>query len=98
MVAGATIFGGAKHGLAVLSFAEREAAKNALAKLKTQGLGSHPSGSIESATVLGGSAARTTGLRSSTLIHGQGSDTFKSGARITPTHTLANIGNDTVLS
>jgi hypothetical protein len=85
--------------LAVLSHAEREAAKNALAKLKTLGshLGSHLGSSAESATVYGGSSVKTTGL-SASLIHGQGSDTFKGGARTAPTHALGNIGNDTVVS
>jgi hypothetical protein len=100
MVVGASVAGGAKHGLAVLSHAEREAAKNALAKLKTltSHLGSHLISSTESATVYGGASVKTTGLSASTLIHGQGSDTFKGGARSAPTHTLANIGNDTVVS
>jgi hypothetical protein len=99
MVVGATVTGGATHGLAVLNHAEREAAKNALAKLKTLGggLGSHLAGSAESATVYGGSV-KTTGLGASTLIHGQGRDTFMGGARSVPTHSLANIGNDTVVS
>jgi hypothetical protein len=98
MAVGASVTGGATHGLAVLSHAEREAARQALAKLKTSGsgLGSHLSGSTESATVYGG--AKTTGLKASTLIHGRGSDTFIGGARSAPTHTLANIGNDTVVS
>ncbi|HUD65085.1 MAG TPA: hypothetical protein VMQ17_10930 [Candidatus Sulfotelmatobacter sp.] len=100
MVVGATVAGGATHGLAVLSHAEREAAKNALAKLKTLGsqLGSHRGGSTESATVYGGVSGKPFGLNASTLIHGQGSDTFKGGARTAPTHALANIGNDTVVS
>lgn len=99
MVAGATVSGGATHGHAVLSHAEREAAKSALAKLKTLGggLGSHFSGSSESATVYGGSSVKTAGLGASTLIHGQGRDTFMGGARSAPTHALANIGNDTVI-
>jgi hypothetical protein len=97
---GATVTGGAAHGLAVLSHAEREAARSALAKLKTlgSGLSSHLGGSTESATVYGGSAVKTTGLSASTLIHGQGSDTFMGGARSGPSHALANIGNDTVVS
>jgi len=100
MAVGATVTGGATHGLAVLSHAEREAAKNALAKLKSLGghhLGSHLGSSAESATVYGGSSVKTTGL-SASLIRGQGSDTFKGGARTAPTHALANIGNDTVVS
>jgi hypothetical protein len=100
MVVGATVAGGATHGLAVLSHAEREAAKNALAKLKSfgGGLGSHLVGSTESATVYGGSSVKTTGLGASTLIRGHGSDTFMGGSRSAPTHALANIGNDTVVS
>jgi|ERR1700733_2243062 hypothetical protein len=97
---GATVSGGATHGLAVLSHAERQAANHALAKLKTlgSGLASHLGGSSESATVYGGSTLKTIGLRASTLIHGQGSDTFKGGARSASTHALSNIGNDTVVS
>jgi hypothetical protein len=97
MVAGASISGGATHGLAVLSHAEREAAKSALAKLKTlgKGLGSHLG--TESATVFGGASFKTGGLRASALVHG-GNDTFKGGARSTPTRALAHIGNDTVVS
>jgi hypothetical protein len=100
MASGASISGGATHGLAVLSHAEREAAKSALAKLKTlgRGLGSHLGGSTESATVYGGASVKTSGLGASTLIHGQGNDTFKGGARSTPTRALAHIGNDTVVS
>jgi len=99
MVVGATVTGGATHGMAVLNHAEREAAKNALAKLKTLGggLGSHLTGSAESATVYGGSV-KTTGLGASSLVHGQGRDTFMGGARSVRTHSLANIGNDTVVS
>jgi len=100
MVAGASISGGASHGLAVLSHAEREAAKHALAKLKTlgSGLGRHLGGSTESATVYGGVSVKTSGLAVSKLIHGRGNDTFKGGARSTPTRSLAHIGNDTVVS
>ena len=99
MVVGATVSGGVTHGHAVLSHAEREAAKSALAKLKSlgTGLGSHLSGSTESATVFGGSL-KSAALGASTLIHGQGRDTFMGGARSTPTHGVANIGNDTVVS
>ena len=65
---GATVSGGASHGLAVLSHAERQAANHALAKLKTlgSGLASHLGGSSESATVYGGSTLKTIGLRAST--------------------------------
>lgn len=100
MVTGASISGGATHGLAVLSHAERAAAKSALAKLKTlgRGLGSHLGSSAESATVYGGSSVKTTGLGASTLIRGRGNDTFQGGARTAPSHALTHIGNDTVVS
>jgi len=89
-MATATISGGGKHGLAVLSHAERAAAENALAKLH----GSN-SGAATSATVFGGVK---TGLSTSTLIQGRGSDTFLGGARNVSTHALSNVGNDTVVS
>jgi hypothetical protein len=97
MVGMASIAGGAKHGLATLSHAERDAAQRALARLKSSGggLGSKLEGSTRSATVYGGSAIKGAGLTAS-LIHGQGSDTFMGGARSALTHTVA--GSDTVLS
>ncbi len=85
-----TCWGGAKHGLAVLSHTERTAAENALTKLH----GLNP-GSATSATVFGGVK---TGLSASTLIQGRGSDTFLGGARNVSTHALSNVGNDTVVS
>jgi hypothetical protein len=99
MPVAATIAGGATRGPAVLSQAEQQAARSALAKLKTLGggLGAHLGAATDSATVYGGAAVKTSGL-GSTLIHGQGSDTFMGGARSAPTRALANIGNDTVVS
>jgi hypothetical protein len=96
----ATITGGAKHGMATLSHAEREAAQHALAKLRSLGggLGAHSGGSVQSATVYSGSSAKSVGLGAPTLIHGQGSDTFIGGARNAPAKAAANIGRDTVVS
>jgi hypothetical protein len=97
MVGTASISGGAKHGMATLSHAERDAAQRALAKLKgSGGLGSKLEESTRSATVYGGSAIKGGGLSASMLIHGQGSDTFMGGAR--SALTAASAGNDTVLS
>jgi hypothetical protein len=94
----ASLQGGAHHGLAALTHAEREAAQNALAKLKGSGrvLGSHLDGSTRSATVYSGAALKTAGLSGSTVLHGQGHDTFIGGARsgLAP----ASAGNDTVIS
>lgn len=97
---GATVAGGVTHGMAILSHAEREAAKNALAKLKSlgSGLGSHLSGSTESATVYGGASVKSGGLGSASMVRGHGSDTFMGGSGNATTHALANIGNDTVVS
>lgn len=92
MVGMATIAGGTKHGLAVLSHAERSAAENALSRLGRQ----HAGSASVSATVFGG--VKASGLSTTSLVHGQGNDTFLGGARSTSTHALANIGNDTVLS
>jgi Ca2+-binding RTX toxin-like protein len=96
MIGTATTAGGAHHGLAVLTHGEREAAQNALAKLRVQGrgLGSLDS-STRSATVHSGSALKSTGLNAS-LLHGQGHDTFIGGARSGLSHVQA--GNDTVVS
>jgi hypothetical protein len=94
----ASLQGGAHHGVAALTHGEREAAQNALAKLKGPGhvLGSHLDSSTRSATVYSGTALKTTGLGASTVLHGQGHDTFIGGARsgLTP----ADAGNDTVVS
>ena len=93
----ASIHGGAHHGMATLTHAEREAARNALAKLKTSsgGLGAHLDSSIRSATVYSGSAVMGTGVKPN-LLQGHGSDTFIGGARsgLTPLGT----GSDTVVS
>jgi hypothetical protein len=99
MAVASTIAGGATHGPAVLTHAEQQVARSALAKLKSLGggLGTNLAGATESATVFGGATVKTTGL-GSTLIHGQGSETIMGGARSTPTQALANIGNDTVVS
>jgi len=99
-MAGATLDGGATRGMAILSPAEREAAKNALAKLKTLGggLGSHLGVFTESATVYGGASVKASGLSSSTLVRGHGSDTFMGGSGSLVTHSLANVANDTVVS
>ncbi len=98
MVGMATVTGGVKHGLAVLSHAERAAAESALAKLNrpSGAAGSHAGSVAASATVLGG--VKSAAFSGSTLIHGQGNDTFLGGARGTTTRALANIGNDTVVS
>ena len=87
MVGVATIPGGAAHGMAALSPAERQAAQSALARLTNPagGLGSSLGGATHSATVYSGLAQsqgfKTAGLGTSSLIHGQGSDTFMGGAR-----------------
>lgn len=97
MLGPATVTGGAKHGLATLSHAERQAAQNALAKLKSPGagMGNHPS---LSATVFSGSSVKPGEMGASTLIHGQGMDTFIGGARSAPASLGAKLGNDTVVS
>jgi hypothetical protein len=91
----ASLQGGAHHGLASLTHAEREAAQNALSKLKGSGR-MQLDGSIRSATVYSGAALKTAGLSASTVLHGQGHDTFIGGARggLAP----ASAGNDTVIS
>jgi len=96
---GPTLGGGALHSMARLTTAEREAAKNALEKIKSLGssLGSHLDRIDLSATVYGGSSATATGLRTPTLIHGQGSDTFVGGARNLPVHATADLARDTVV-
>ena len=60
MAGGATILGGAKHVMAHLTTAEREAAEKAIAKLKSPGgrLSSHLGSLTQSATVHGGSGAK----------------------------------------
>jgi len=100
MLGSTTVTGGAKHGLTTLSRAERQAAQNALAKLKSPGagIGAHPGGPALSATVYSGSSAKPTELGASTLIRGHGMDTFIGGARSAPSTAVAKIGNDTVVS
>jgi hypothetical protein len=92
-----SVASGAKHGPSVLSHAERAVAQNALDRLKLSmnKPGLHSS-SASSATVFGG--VKSAKLGGSSLIHGQGNDTFMGGARSVSTHALANIGNDTVVS
>jgi hypothetical protein len=91
----ASMPGGMHHGLTALSHAERQAALNALAKIsRTPGrFGSNLAGVRQSATQIGG-AAHKPELRSASLIHGPGQDTFIGGARGALT---AHIGSDTVL-
>jgi len=100
MAVDATLGGGAKHGLAKLTDAEREAASKALAKLKSPGgsLGSHLGSLTQHATVYGGSSAKIGGSASPMLIRGQGSDTFMGGVRGTPSHGPVDLGKDTVVS
>ena len=100
MVEGATLGGGAKHGLAKLTDAEREAANKALAKLKTPGarLGSHLNSLTQHATVHGGSSVKVGGSATPMLIRGQGSDTFIGGARSALGHVSTDLGKDTVVS
>jgi hypothetical protein len=99
-----TVSGGAAHGLASLTHAERQAAQNALAKLKHPGagLGSHLGRTVESATVSSGSShpsgPHIVDLGSSTLLSGHGSDTFLGGVRSAPPTAALSIGNDTVVS
>jgi hypothetical protein len=94
----ASLAGGAHHGVATLTHAERQAAQNALAKLKGTGrvLGSHLDSSTRSATVHSGAALKAAGLSGSTVLQGHGQDTFIGGARsgLMP----ANAANDTVVS
>jgi hypothetical protein len=57
--------------------------------------GVHSGISSPSATVFGG--MKTAKLSTASLVHGQGNDTFMSGARSLSTHALAHVGNDTVV-
>jgi hypothetical protein len=91
-----TVTGGGKHVAGLLSHAERTAAQNALARLNAPG--SHLSGSNQSATVYSGALVKPAELGASTLIHGQGMDTFVGGAQTVHTNAMANFGNDTVVS
>jgi hypothetical protein len=92
-----SVAGGVRHGLAVLSQAEREAAQKALAKLTSPGagLGSNLSAITGSATVSSGLVAKSTGTGAPTLLHGQANDTMVGGAgsALTP----ATAGSDTVV-
>lgn len=94
----ATVAGGIKQGVSVLSQAERVIAQNALNRLNTSkgSLGLNMNSQAPSATVFGG--VKSARLGSPALTQGLGSDTFTSGARTMSTHALAQIGNDTVLS
>jgi hypothetical protein len=89
----ATVSGGVHHAVTSLSHAERQAALNALSKLRsTSGRFGSPLAEVKhSATMIGG--AHKAQLGTSTLIHGN--DTFIGGAR---TCLGSSIGNDTVLS
>jgi hypothetical protein len=91
MVANASISGGARHGLSALSHAERQAAQNALSRIKGFG------GLGHNATVYGGTLGKA-GLGAPSLIHGRGSDTFAGGSRGVQTRPLMAAGNDTVVS
>jgi hypothetical protein len=95
---GFAISDGAKHGLATLSHGDRMAAQGALDKLNSLkgNLGLRLGATAQSATVFGG--AHTLKLGAAALAHGQGSDTFMSGAHSMSTHALSKIGNDTVVS
>jgi len=95
-----TIRGGVSHNSSTLSQAERQAAYNALAKLKSTGgsPGSPWAGSSPSATMFGGSSLKVAGLGTPTLIGGQGNDTFAGGARGAATNPFSAVGNDTVVS
>jgi hypothetical protein len=85
--------------MAHLTTAEREAAQKAIAKLKSPGggLSSHLGSLTQSATVYGGSSAKTAGLGAQALIRGQGSDTFIGGARGTLAHAATDLAKDTVV-
>jgi len=88
MAISATVSGGAQHGASILTHAQHVVAQNALDRLNAL--------KPTSATVFGG--VKSSGLGGPNLVHGQGNDTFLSGARAVSTHALANIGNDTVVS
>ena len=91
MVGNASLSGGARHGLSALSPAERQAAQNALSRIKGSG------GLTHNATVFGGTVAKG-GLGAPSLIQGRGSDTFAGGSRGVQTRPLMAAGNDTVVS
>jgi len=89
----ASVAGSAHTGQ--LSATERQAAQNALSKLKQTGstLGKHLSSNLLSATVPSG--ARASGLGGSPALSVHASDTFMGGAR---SASLPHLGNDTVVS
>jgi hypothetical protein len=91
MVGNASLSGGARHGLTALSNAERQAAQNALSRIKSSGGLSH------NATVFGGTVSKA-GLGAPSLMQGRGSDTFAGGSRGVQTRPLIAAGNDTVVS
>jgi hypothetical protein len=92
MVGNASLSGGARHGLSALSHAERQAAQNALSRIKSSGSLTH------NATVYGGALSKAGLGAPSSLIHGRGSDTFAGGSRGVQTRPLMAAGNDTVVS
>ena len=91
MVGNASLSGGVRHGLSALSHAERQAAQNALSRIKGSG------GLTHNATVFGGMVSKA-GLGAPSLIQGRGSDTFAGGSRGVQTRPLMPAGNDTVVS
>src|SRR5579863_7472301 len=92
----ATLGGGVSHGASTLSPVERQAALNALSKIKSLSgrLGSALGNVTKSATLLGG-AAHKPEFSATTLVQGSGHDTFIGGARTAP---AAHVGSDTVVS
>jgi hypothetical protein len=100
-----SVDGGAKHGIASLSPAERHAAINALSKLTnasgaSRGVSSVFGGALKSATLSGGSV-HTAGVKTlagTTLVTGRGADTFAGGVRSAATPAIHAIGSDTVVA
>lgn len=95
-----TVSGGST---ASLNEAERQTARNLLAKLRQagSGLSSHLGSQLENATVSSGSSfslrESTVGLGASTLLSARGSDTFMGGVRSAPLKPALSVGNDTVV-
>lgn len=91
----ASMPGGIHHGVSHLSHAERQAALQALSRVKNNPsrLGAVLAGVKHSATMIGG--AHQPILGAAALVHGAGHDTFIGGAR---SSVSRSIGNDTVLS
>ena len=89
--------------IAPLNDAERQTARNLLAKLRLpgSGVGSHLGSQLENATVSSGSSLSlrqsTVGLGASTLLSARGSDTFMGGVRSAPHKPALSVGNDTVV-